>query len=450
MSWNKWMGSMSAVLLFGVCAAQAAERPNILLILSDDQSWTDYSFMGHPDIKTPHIDKLAEGGVLFRRGYVATPLCRPSLMNLVTGHYGHRNGVTGNDPSKERYNTSPEAYSKAKASLISKIDEFDTLPELLVRQGYLTHQSGKWWEGNYRRGGFTHGMTRGFPQKGGRHGDDGLKIGREGIQECTDFIDMALAEEKPFFMWYAPFMPHSPHTPPERLLKKYKAEHPLPVAKYYAMCEWFDETCGELLSYFEQKGILENTLVVYLSDNGWVQRTDSNSYAPRSKRTPYEAGARQPTIFSWPAKLKPQDRPEPIISLDIFPTILAAAGADSPAIPVPGLNLLPEMEKQKPIKRKAIFGECFAHDIADIKNPEASLLYRWVIEGDWKLMLTYDGKGRDNRNHKANMLGPQLFNLKNDPNEKNNLASGNSEKVSHLSTLIEGWYPLKERRVNSW
>ncbi len=130
------------------------------------------------------------------------------------------------------------------------------LPELLGEQGYLSHQSGKWWEGDPKRAGFTHGMTRGFPNPGGRHGDDGLKIGREGMEPVFEFIDHAIAEKKPFFLWYAPFMPHTPHTPPDRLFQKYKAkgiesDH---VARYYAMVEWFDETCGQLHRPHRAKG----------------------------------------------------------------------------------------------------------------------------------------------------------------------------------------------------
>ena len=156
--------------------------------------------MGHPDIRTPHIDKLSEEGVLFTRGYVPTALCRPSLMTLVTGHYAHRHGVTGNDPSPKYADRDSSLYRDRRAALIAKIDRFDTLPELLAERGYLSHQSGKWWGGNFVRGGFTHGMTRGFPQPAGRHGDDGLKIGREGLTHVQRFVDMAVAKEKPFFL----------------------------------------------------------------------------------------------------------------------------------------------------------------------------------------------------------------------------------------------------------
>jgi uncharacterized sulfatase len=435
-------------LLFPTTTVSAAPAPNIVLIISDDQGWTDYGFMGHPDIRTPHIDKLSEEGVLFTRGYVPTALCRPSLMTLVTGHYAHRHGVTGNDPSPKYADRDSSLYRRRRAALIAKIDRLDTLPELLAERGYLSHQSGKWWEGNFKRGGFTQGMTRGFPQPAGRHGDDGLKIGREGLAHVQRFVDMAVAKDKPFFLWYAPFLPHTPHTPPKRLLSKYQKEgRPAPIACYYAMCEWFDETCGTLLDYLEKKGIRDKTLIVYVTDNGWIQDPKRGGYAPRSKQTPYEGGVRTPIVFSWPKVLKPARRDEIVSSVDLVPTILAAAGARTPQ-GLPGLNLLPNLTEGTRITRSAIFGEGFAHDIADIENPEASLLYRWCIEGPWKLILTYDGEvNRYRSTYPRTEKRPQLFNLLKDPYEKTNVAEDYPEEVSRLAEKIAAWYPLKERKA---
>ncbi len=441
-------GVLLIALLLPAALLAAAPTPNIVLIISDDQAWTEYGFMGHPDIQTPHLDKLAEDGILFTRGYVPTALCRPSLMTLATGHYAHRHGVTGNDPSPKYADRNSPLYNERRAALIAKIDRFDTLPELLAERGYLSHQSGKWWQGNFKRGGFTHGMTRGFPQPGGRHGDDGLKIGRQGLAQVTEFVDMALSEDKPFFLWYAPFLPHTPHTPPDRLLNKYKKQdRPLQIARYYAMCEWFDETCGDLLACLDEKGIRDNTLIVYVTDNGWIQNPKANGYAPRSKQTPYEGGVRTPIIFSWPKVLKPARRKELVSSVDLFPTILAAAGARTPN-DLPGLNLLPNLKKATPITRAAIFGEGFAHDIADINNPEASLLYRWCIEDRWKLILTYDGEvNRYKSTHPRTEKRPQLFNLLKDPHEKTNVAENHPEQVARLAEKIAAWYPLKERKA---
>ncbi|MFP6672077.1 MAG: sulfatase-like hydrolase/transferase, partial [Pirellulaceae bacterium] len=221
-----------------------ASKPNVVLIISDDQSWTDYSFMKHPVIKTPSLDQLARQSATFTRGYVPIALCRPSLATMITGLYPHQHKISGNDPTKPAGKTRQQlaqdkGYAQQRAELISHIDKHITIPRLLKPAGYLSHQSGKWWEGSFQRGGFTHGMTRGFPKPGGRHGDDGLKIGREGMKPIFDFIDMSVEEEKPFFVWYAPFLPHTPHNPPQRLLKKYQAAgRPVALAKYYAMCEW--------------------------------------------------------------------------------------------------------------------------------------------------------------------------------------------------------------------
>lgn len=423
-------------------------KPNIVLIISDDQAWTDYGFMGHEEIKTPNLDKLARQSAVFKRGYVPTALCRPSLVTLMTGHYASVHGVTGNDPSPKYATRGSEPYKQQRAQLISYLDRFDTAPTLLGKRGYLSHQSGKFWEGSYSHGGFTHGMTRGFPEPGGRHGDDGLKIGREGMKPVADFVEMATEKEKPFFLWYAPFLPHTPHNPPERLLKKYRSpDRPQTIAKYYAMCDWFDETCGELMQILEKNNATENTLIIYVTDNGWIQDPDRNGYAPRSKQTPYEGGIRTPILYSWPGVIAPGEREELASSIDIVPTMLAAGGSTIPT-DLPGLNLLPALKSGEPIDRKRIFGEGFAHDIADIEDPEASLLYRWVIEDQWKLLLTYDGEAyRYKKSHPRAEKRPQLFDLDADPFEETNVAGSNPDVVRRLAQQIDGWYPVKKRQT---
>ncbi|MCD0459312.1 sulfatase family protein [Roseiconus lacunae] len=424
-----------------------AKPPNLVMLLSDDMGWTDYGFMGHPDVQTPNLDKLARQSAVFPRGYVPTGLCRPSLHTLLTGHYASTHGVTGNDPSPKYAERDSELYNQRRAQLISYLDRFETLPEALGKLGYLSHQSGKLWEGSFQNAGFTHGMTQGFPEKGGRHGDVGLKIGRQGIGEINGFLDHAKEQDKPFYLWYAPFMPHTPHTPPERLLEKYRDGRPLTVAKYYAMCEWFDETCGELMKSLEERGLAENTMIVYLTDNGWIQNPEARGYAPRSKQTPYEGGVRTPIFYWMPGTIEPGRREELATSLDIYPTFLAAAGGKV-SKDLPGLNLLEELTTGQPIDRDTIFGESFAHDIADIENPEASLLYRWVIEGPWKLLLTYDGEvNRYKSTHPRTEKGPQLFQLIDDPAEQNNVAAEHPEIVAKLAQKIENWYPVKERQT---
>jgi len=136
-------------------------------------------------------------------------------------------------------------------------------------------------------------------------------------------------------------------------------------------------------------------------------------------------------------------------SIDLVPTILAAAGARIPR-DLPGLNLLPNLESGKKIDRDAIFGEGFAHDIADIAKPEASLLYRWCIEGKWKLLLTYDGEvNRYQSTHPRTEKGPQLFDLLADPSEETNVAAEHPDVVARLAKRIADWYPVTERKTQT-
>ncbi|MFY0653366.1 MAG: sulfatase [Cyclobacteriaceae bacterium] len=421
-----------------------AKKPNIVLILSDDQAWNDYGFMGHEAIETPNLDKLASQSVVFKRGYVPTPICRPSLMTLATGLYPHQHKITGNDPLGGF--KGPTKFPREE--LLQRIDELRSLPQILAKEGYLSHQSGKWWEGDFKRGGFSHGMT-----EGERHGDKGLVIGREGMDPIFNFMGKAASEDKPFYVWYAPFLPHSPHTPPDSLLQKYiPTTESIHIARYRAMVEWFDITCGQLVDYLDDNGLRENTLIYYVCDNGWIQQADSRKFDIGSKQTPMEGGVRTPIMFSMPGTLKPSDRSELVSSIDLFPTVLSAAAIKAPG-DLPGLDLWDELTEEKPIDRNIIFGEAYGHDIIDKDNPEASLGYLWCIEGDWKLILSYDGelkggKGGYDFTHNAVRSEPiRLYKIVEDPFEKNNLAAEFPEKVEELKQKIEGWYPLKERKV---
>jgi arylsulfatase A-like enzyme len=423
-------------------------QPNIVLILSDDQAWTDYSFMGHPQLSTPNIDKLARSGATFRRGYVPTALCRASLSTIITGRYAFQHGITGNDPSPK--NRKPG--DNATKNYNNLTDGWTTLPGLLQKKGYLSYQTGKWWEKSHKHGGFTHGQVG----DGARHGTkESLSIGRTGIQPIEEFFDICKSEDKPFFVWYAPFLPHTPHTPPKRLYDKYlaKVDNKF-VARYYAMCEWLDDTVGDLTTSMKKRDLYDNTIFIYLSDNGWVQNTQSGRYALRSKQSPYENGVRQPTIFAWKDKIPARMDPTLVSSIDIVPTLGGLVGFETPDN-LPGLDLSALLTQQTPIERDAIFGEAFAHDVADMKNPQASLLHRWCIysptkkeQGRWKLLLTYDGEvNRYAKTHPRTEKRPQLFDLYADPHEKKNVAKDHPELVAKLAGRIGNWWKVDQRKV---
>jgi uncharacterized sulfatase len=349
----------------------------------------------------------------FRRGDIFGGIAAGVVALPLALAHGYQHLVTGNDPPK----------GTDRREMLRHVRRTPTLPKLLAEQGYVSFQSGKWWEGNFSEGGFTAGMTHGDPERGGRHGDEGLKIGRQGLQPIFDFL--ATNKGKPFFLWYAPMLPHQPHNPPERLLAKYKDKtDSLFVAKYWANCEWWDETCGELLGYLDKQGLADNTLVVYVTDNGWIQNPTANPFAPRSKRSPYEGGIRTPIMLRWPGKLQPRrDEQSLVATIDLAPTILAACGL-SPGSQMRGINLV-DVAAGKTHAHDAVFGEVYAHDVADIDRPEPGLEFRWCIAGDWKLIESADRKTQE------------LYRVTVDPREEKDLAEQRPREVNELSERIK-------------
>jgi uncharacterized sulfatase len=388
--------------------------------------------MEHPEISTPRLDRLASESLTFHRGYTPVPVCRPSLATMITGLYPHQHGVTGNDPDlpdKEVNTQAARGNPKYAPFYQSIVDGFAARPNLvrdLTERGYLALQTGKWWEGDpIKVAGFTHAMTVGTG-KGDRHGGKGLEIGREGLQPIRDFIEQA--GEKPFIVWYAPLLPHDPHTPPAELLEKYQKRTPSKaVAAYWGNVEWFDRTCGELLDYLDEKRLRENTIVVYICDNGWIQDPEKpNRFAPRSKLSPYEGGVRTPIMVSWPGKVEPRvEKIQLASSIDLWPTLAALLGTPTPD-GLPGINLT---NTRAVAKRSAIFGEQYAHNIADVKQPTLSLQNRWVIDGWWKL-ISPDSHTRAGKK-------PELYDLKNDPWEKINLADSEPDRVDVLTRQLD-------------
>ena len=433
-------------VLMGCASNVAADEkpPNIVLILSDDQAWGDYGFMGHPDIKTPHLDALAKRSLLFEKGYVSSPLCRPSLATMATGLYPFEHGVTGNDVDGRNNRAA------LSAEVTAEFHKHPSMIKTLVANGYLAHQSGKWWEGSYQDGGFTHGMTHGDPKRNGRHGDEGLAIGRAGLQPIAEFMDHAIKEDKPFFVWYAPFLPHTPHNPPQRLLDKYTKEgRAADVAKYYAMCDWFDETCGELVKLIDDRELRENTVFLYICDNGWAAKStnakDPNQkqwggFALKSKGSPFENGIRTPMMVSWPGKIEPGKSDDFAHAIDLFPTACAAAGIKPPA-GLPGINL---MDEEATESRKTVFGVTNAIHNMTPGKVDGTLQYLWAIEGDYKLIVRYAGENKTAyaKIHDWDAVPLRLYDIKDDPQEKFNLVETHPNIAKRIRNKIEAWHPV--------
>lgn len=409
----------------GSCLAQNqnSSRPNVVVLISDDQGFGDYGFMGHDIIETPRLDKLAAESLVFRRGYVTTALCCPSLATMLTGLYPHEHRRTGNDPLKDT--------GRRVSEWIEYFGKQPQLPAMLRDAGYLTLHTGKYWHGDPAVSGFTDSMG-----KTGRHGSEySLSIGRDTMEPVKKFLDKAGQEQKPFMIWYAPFMPHTPHTPPERLLKKYVEAGAGSQAKYYAMCEWFDETCGDLLERLERRGLSKDTIVLYICDNGWGSVGKGSV-----KSSPHELAVRTPIMVRWTGRVSPEMNDALLASnIDLAPTVLRACGLE-PVKAMSGVNLL---DRKAVAGRKQLFLANFAHDMLDVDRPQDSLRSRSCVQKDWKLTLWHE-LHPDLEIKEWQMTTPaekvQLFDLADDPMERNNLADKQPEKVAELTQKLNHWW----------
>jgi uncharacterized sulfatase len=400
----------------------------VLLIVADDHGWADYGFMGDAGVHTPNLDRLASEGVAFTRGYVPSSLCAPSLASLVTGLYPHQHGVTSNDPPGDEEDEN-ERYRAGRRRMAELLARARPLPERLAELDYWSLQTGKWWQGRFSSGGFTHGMT--LDREGDRrHGGGGLGIGRDTLGPIFDFVAEARRAGKPFFVWYAPMLPHTPHDPPRRLLARHRGEDP-GLARYRAMVEWLDETVGELLAYLDHEGLARDTIVVYLADNGWLQdpAEAERSVHGRAKNSPYDAGLRTPILLRWPGRIPPQRSEALALSIDLVPTLLNAVGLP-PDPRLPGIDLL---DARALTARRRIFGECFTHDAVDLDAPGRSLRWRWVIEERWKLIVPSAPNEPDR--------SVELFDVVADPWERNDRSGAEPERVRELSDALDAWWP---------
>jgi|GEM_PF-33535 len=439
-------------------AAVAAKpaRPNVVLILSDDQHWRDYAFLGHEHLRTPALDRLAAESLVFTRGYVPSSLCCPSLASLITGHYPHEHLITGNDPPEQpgvprRSPAGKKLFELGREEMNRRLERWPTLPKLLGAHGYKSLQTGKWWQGHFSRGGFDEGMT-----KGSRHGDEGLDIGRKTMQPVYDFIDRQRQADQPFFVWYAPMLPHDPHDPGRELTEHYRSKtDSVHVARYWGNVERFDQTVGDLVGYLDANGLSENTLVVYVCDNGWITDPKRGSFAGKSKLSPYDGGLRTPIMLRQPGRIEPGRNEALASSLDLLPTILGSCRVPAPA-GLPGVDLL---DAKAVAARKQLFGACYQHTLADLDKPGRSLLWRWTVKDmpggeTWKLIepVTYGVPGPHRvPPYEAKRVDPvsqarfeageiELFNVAVDPDETENLAAAHPDVVKALRADLDRWW----------
>ena len=363
---------LPCLLLFGLAALTHADRlPNIVLLIGDDHGYPYFGFMGDDNVITPTMDALAAGGVTFSLGHSTAPYCRPSLRTLVTGLHPIEYQIRLNDHIEAlRAQTDWQAMSAAEQRRWTTVNKangmrtFDTLPKLLGAKGYVSWQGGKWWENSYRNGHFDEGMTEGWDMSRfdtntfflELMGAEGNELVRETMDPLYDFIDRH--HDAPMFIWFGPMLPHTPLDAPYRFSKLYADKNISESAKlYYSNITWWDQGVSDLMDRIEAKGLLKDTLFIYVSDNGYEQDGDveyvTGSETPSDglatggftgKGALYDLSVRTPIIFYWKGRLAASFNDSSLVSsLDIVPTVLDIAGVEVPAN-LRGQSLKPLLE----------------------------------------------------------------------------------------------------------
>ena len=440
--------------------------PNVVLIIADDLGWPYLGFLGDENVLTPNMDILGRGGAVFEVGHATSNFCRPTLQTLVTGlypvQYEQRANKIADEEMQgasipEEVDTDRERNIVRNQFVTSAIEQFDTLPRLLGQAGYSSHQSGKWWEQSYAHGGFTDGMTETwdwtdavelgdrwfFTFMGGR----GNEIGRETMTPVTDFIKEHADE--PFFVWYGPALPHTPLNAPDEFYKYFEDRTDLSESAklYYANIAWFDWGVGRVIDALRNERVLDNTLIVYINDNGWEQPADVE-YAdnhitfanggPRGKGSFFETGFRTPIIFYWRGQIAAMRDARTLASaLDVLPTILDYAGVEAPA-ELPGYSL-----------RAAIEGDVLAapreYFIGRLTQHRAGSDFRGEPSD-----FTDDHMGaprngyyrRDLRWHFVWLPDTDetaLYDLANDPGQLDDVSGAHPEEIARFKTDIDDW-----------
>lgn len=457
----------------------AADRPNVVFIISDDQTYSDFGFMGHPHVRTPHLDRLAAKSARYPNGYVPSSVCRPSLVTLLTGLYPHQHGVHFNHPPPgfAKLTQSPEIDKKQFDDLRNRatklVRSVPTLPRILSAEGYRCFQTGKYWEGHWRNAGFTEGMTTAEPSDkpdalgnkklaGGDivahgNGDQGLVIGRETMQPIFDFVDDCQKKKTPFFVWYAPFLPHLPHNAPQRFREPYEGNPQVPrhAIPYYATCTWFDETVGQLIGHIEKVGLAENTLFVFVVDNGFVPDPKKPmaggdfNYTKTSKRSPFEEGLRTPILLRWDGHTQPATHHSLCSSVDLVPTVLDILKLENKAPDLSGRSLWSSAIGPKPLAVQPVFGEIYPGDASTLGHPSRDLAYRWIREGRFKLIVPHAPAGKKPWGGYLNEVA--LYDVVADPKEQNNLAQNekHAKTLSLLKQRLDQWWtPMSEPNLD--
>ena len=443
----------TALLIFGAVMSHAvqvaagqtepAERPNILFIMIDDLGWMDLKCQGNPHLHTPNIDRFATQGIRFTDAYAAAPVCSPTRAAVMTGLSPARLHLTNHLPDQERF--TPKDSTLLPAEMREWLScQYTTIAERLKHDGgYATAFIGKWhlYSGDHKTGG---PLYQGFDVNigGGRYGgppsffdpyrNEFLEDRKEGeylpdrlADEAITFMREQTQQKKPFYVALFNYTVHWPMEAPEDLIAKYK-DRPLKGYRdhrYAAMIEAMDAATGRILQALDDLEIAQNTFVVFTSDNGPFGGVGDARPLRADKGHLYEGGIRVPLIVRWPGVTEAgRESDEPVILTDFYPTLLSVAGLEPrKEYAGDGQNLVPLL-KGSELQRDAIFWHypsfAFHRD---------NRLGSAIRMGDYKLLEFFD----DN--------SVELYNLKEDIGETQNLAEEQADLAARMRTRLHQW-----------
>ncbi|MDG1891253.1 MAG: sulfatase [Verrucomicrobiota bacterium] len=428
----------------------AEKRPNIVLILADDLGWMDLHCQGNLQVDTPHLDALALKGIRCTNGYASAPVCTPTRASIMTGLSPARLHITNHAPGNPDY--SPPGSTLRGARWTTHLDlGYKTLAEYLGEAGYTTGFVGKWHLSHHKGrdaegpleprlrpehqgfdlnvGGCDYGGPPSYfepyripnipPRKTGDYLPERL------ADECISFLDQQVKD--PFFLCWWNYSVHYPIQAPEHLIEKYRKKKSKRPA-YLAMIEGMDKAIGRVLDHLEQTQLNSNTLVVFTSDNGSLFE---NTPLRASKGYLYEGGIRVPWIIQWPGRIPSGVvEPRPVISTDLFPTFLEAAGI---ALPEKGLcdgkSLIPLWTGKDPFTRDALF-----FHYPNYAFHKDNRLGSAIRVGEFKLIQYYDGSP------------VELYDLAHDAGETRDLAATTPSKAMELQGRLREW--LKQMKAH--
>ena len=438
---------------------------NVIFIIADDLGWSDTTLYGNTKLyETPNLERLSKRGMTFNRAYSNSPLCSPTRASILTGQNPTRHGHTNPDHHKKHVQLQPTLHpakkgpEKAIGVLTSNrlLTSLPTLGKLIQKTGTQTAHFGKWHLGPEPYSPLEHGFDIDIPHHPGP-GPAGGYIAPWGYHKFKanykgEHIEDRMAEEainwlenvdkdKAFFMNYWQFSVHAPFDAKASLIEKYRKKidknSPQQSPTYAAMVHSLDDAVGSLLDAVDKNGMTDNTIIIFISDNGGHMykkiKQDGNVYATSNyplrggKATMYEGGIRVPAIVVWPGVTKPGSRSDEVIqSADFYPTLLNGLGIELPNNhKIDGVDITDAL-KGGTLARQEIF-TYFPHSphVPDWLPPSVS-----VHSGDWKLIRLFHGGENGNHDYR-------LYNLANDIGEQHNLASANPERVKLLDAKIQ-------------